>query len=348
MSLLLVQPVLILPAAADNGQTLVAKYVAASITVDGSPSESFWSTVPANTVQLAPSNQFGGKETSVSIQAANNGTWLFVFAKWSDPTENRMQMKALKGAQPGQFIANSTYYYGDLFFASWWMGSGTPDQNPFATSQPGAGGKPPAAWTATDKQNVWNWRSYYTDMGSPGYPNIKLWPAITAAENYSFGPMKGQTIVVPHSWAWDLYMNKTGNYLLDNGMFHSVSCVVQTASPYTIYARGVWSNGAWNLEMARPFIEPAANQPYTVSFQSGQAYQVSFATADGGSGEVQTTNSISPWLNLSIEAPPSQSAGIVGIVSNPLVYGLAIAAIIVAVAALVLVRRSRSKKTVKS
>ena len=339
---------MILPASAASEQALTAKYVTGNITVDGSQGESFWSTVPASTIQLAPSNQFGGKETSVSIQAANNGTWLFIFAKWTDPTQDRMQMKALKGSHPGQYITNSSYYYGDLFFANWWMGSGAPGQNPFATSQPGAGGKPPTGWTASDKQNVWNWRSYYTDQGSPGYPNIMLWPAITAAENYSFGSMKGQTIVVPHSWAWDLYMNKTGNFLLDDGMFHSVSCVVQTPNPYSIYARGVWSNGAWSLEMVRPFAEPATNQPYTVTFQSGQTYHVSFAVANGGSGEVQTTNSISPWLSLSVEAPSSQSAGIFGIVSNPLYLGLIIAGVAIVVVALVLVMRSRSKSSTKS
>ncbi|MDG6900367.1 MAG: hypothetical protein JRM80_00190 [Nitrososphaerota archaeon] len=316
---------------------MVAKYIAGSIVVDGATGEPFWAQVPQTAVQLAPSNQFGGKETSVSIQAANNGTWLFLFAKWTDPTEDRMQMKVLKGNLTGQYFTNSTYYYGDLFFANWWIGSGAPDQQPFATSQPGGGGKP-SNWGVTDKQNIWNWRSYYTDQGSPGYPNIMLWPAITTAEKYSFGSMKGQTIVVPHSWAWDLYMNKTGNYLLDNGMFHSVSCVVQTASPYVIYAKGVWSNGIWNLEIARPFAEPTSNQPYTVSLQSGQSYSLSFATADGGSGEVQTTNSISPWLSLSIEAPPQSFP------SGTLVYGLVVVAVAIVAVALVSLVRLRSRR----
>ncbi len=330
---------IVLPVFSDSGQNMVAKYVSGNIAVDGSQEESFWSQVPASTVQLAPSNQFGGKETSVSVQVANNGTWLFMFAKWTDPTEDRIQMKVLKGTQTGQYIVNSTYHYADLFFVNWWMGSGSPSQNPFATSQPGKGGQPPN-WGSSDKQNIWNWRSYFTDQGSPGYPNVVLWPKMTAPENYSFGPMKGQTIVLPHSWAWDLYMNKTGQYLMDNGMFHSVSCASVTAYPYTVYARGVWSNGAWSLEMARPFTPPAQNQPYTMSFQSGQSHYLSLATSNGGAGEVMATNSISPWTTLSIEAPTSQS-----LLYNPMVYGSIVGAVVIIAAALFYLRHAKSKKS---
>lgn len=336
VSLLLLGLGLVLPVhSATTNQTITASRVTGSDTVNGLQDESFWSQVPSQTVSLAPSNQFGGKESSVTIQAANNGTWLFLFAKWSDSSQNRLEMTAIKGNQTGQYFTNSTYYYADLFFVDWWMGSGAPDQSPFATSQPGGGGHP-TGWSASDKQNIWNWRSYFTDQGAPGYPNIELWPTMTP-ESYSFGSMKGETIVVPHSWAWDLYMNSTGNYLLDDGMFHSVSCVVQTPDPYTVWARGVWSNGVWSLEMARPFTPPSPNKDYSMSFSGGQSYYVSFAAANGGAGEVQATNSISQWLTLTIEG------GGQSFFTEPLFYGSVIAAaIIIIVVIAVLVVRSRT------
>lgn len=315
---------------------LVATYVNGNLYVDGSTpgQQAFWSQIKEQTVTLKPSNAFGGKTSSVTIKLANNGSWLSFLAKWTDATENRVQMSAVKGQQAGQYVTNSTYKYGDLLFVIFWMGNGAPTKDPYANSQESTRGKA-AGWAASETENIWNWRSYFGDQGSPQYPSLALWPSMEP-EKYSFGPNKGQLIVQPYSWAWNLHMNSTGNYIIDNGLFHSRTCV-NLGNPFTIHARGVWSSGTWTVEMASRFTQDPSVQQHTMSFETGKNYYVAFATADGESGEIMETNSISPWATMTIEAQPPPPA-----FDYTLVSVVAIVAI-VAVVALGLFLRKRSK-----
>lgn len=318
---------------------LTATNVTGTLNVNGSPDEAFWSTVTSYNISLTGSNPYGGKEDKVTVKIATNGTTLFILAKWNDPTESRKSMTRVTAqpAIPGQYLANSTYYYGDLFFVVLWMGDGTPTQTPFVTGHPGGGGKP-SNWGANDNANIWSWRAYYTDQGAPAFPHLSLWNktsgSLGALEKYNFGPNKGQNTTFPYSWAWDLHMNKTGNWLIDGyGILHSVSCTVP-GFPYAVRAMGTWNNGAWTLEIARPLTPPAENQAHSITLTQGKTYSIAFAAADGGQGETEQTNSISSWKTLALPQTTDYTllylAGGAGVV-------------VVALGAFVLYRRSHVK-----
>ena len=325
----------IAPAAQAQSSGLVAAKVTGSIKVDGILNEGFWANANSYTVALNPSNQFGGKESSVNVKLAENGTWLFIAAQWQDSSQSRMEASVLQGSSTGQYVYNSTYYYGDLFYAMFYMGSGTPGMSPYAQSSAGRGGAP-QGWSAGNAESVWNWRSYYTDQGANDFPHYIPYGSVSP-EVYSYGPNKGQVITFPHSWAWDFYANSTGNWLIDDGMLHSAGCAVQ-GNPFDVWAAATWSNGVWTLEMARAFAPSGANTNYSITLQQGETYSIAFAVANGNLGEVDATDSISGWNTLQIPAPST---------STPtLYYALAAVAVVVIVAiAVVGIRRRPQGRT---
>ena len=65
---------------------IVAIRVDGSLKLDGVADEPFWAEAPEVDVPLAASAAGGGHVSLVDIKAAHNGTWLFILAKWRDPT----------------------------------------------------------------------------------------------------------------------------------------------------------------------------------------------------------------------------------------------------------------------
>jgi cytochrome b558/566 subunit A len=101
-------------------------------------------------------------------------------------------------------------------------------------------------------------------------------------------------------------MNSTGNWIIGTGLFHGGGvCNVNPTidlEGFTVRAKGLWESNLWTLEVARPFTTVANNMPYSIQFEQGQTYPVSFAVFDGYQGEVMETNSISDWMNIELSS----------------------------------------------
>lgn len=269
------------------------------VAVDGQAEEPFWSAIPWTTLSLSPSDKFAGAVSQVDVKVAHNGSWVFVLARWRDTTQSRLTDPVIKNASGG-FVHNSTYYYGDILWVEWSMfggGSEKPNVTAFAHTRfagtPGSG-------EAGLEANVWSWRSY-EDAGGPAYPYHYFPPPV-----YTWGPKAGQPLVFPYSSAYDSYLNGSAQYFVGTGVMRVEACAAPLSDldPFVNRAMGSWADSYWTVEMARPFTSPAntSNALFDVQFAQGKSYWVSFLVADGNSGEVYSTNDVSPWVRVTLSS----------------------------------------------
>jgi len=287
------------PLVAQAATDIVALKTGEQISVNGMADEGFWSRIPATVVPLSGSNEYGGHVSSVNIKVAHNGTWLFILATWTDATEDRMGQNPITLSQ-GQYLHNETYYYEDHFISGWSMAEDSPTSagvNPFAIDTWFIDGRGPEGMIA----NSWTWGGTDTDSGGPAWPYPDSPPP-----TYRWGPHEGEPLIYPYSYARDSLMNSTGNWIIGTGLFHGGGvCNVNPAidlEGFTVRAKGLWESNVWTLEVARPFTTVANNMPYSIQFEQGQTYPVSFAVLDGYQGEVMETNSISEWMNIELSS----------------------------------------------
>lgn len=316
------------------------------VTVDGSGEEPFWSSVPWTTLSLSPSDSFAGAVNQVDVKIAHNDSWIFVLAKWRDTTQSRLTDPVVKNASGG-FIHNSTYYYGDILWAQWSLfGGGSEKPNVTAFAHTRFAGTPGSGKVGLET-NVWSWRSY-EDAGGPAYPYHYFPPPV-----YTWGPKAGQPLVFPYSSAYDSYLNGSAQYFVGTGVMRVEACAApyDDLDPFVVRAMGSWSDSYWTVELARPFTSPqnTSNAQFDVQFAQGNSYWVAFLVADGNSGEVYSTNNVSPWVRVTLSSQydaPEQMAIDSSSATLQAQY-VAYAAVAVAVAAVgvalyVYLRRGRS------
>lgn len=273
--------------------------------LDGVPNETFWGQIPAVYVPLTGTTPYGGHVPNVWVKAAHNGSYLFLTLQWPDAKESRKSDRAIRLTQStpsnltGRYHYNETYFYTDAAAVTWWMGSEKPTVKPATNDEFGPSPTRRASlfgWSTNDKAELWVWKAYILDLGNPLWPYSGLLPA----GKYYWGDKAGQTYTMPYSAALSNVFNATGTWTLGDGVLHSNTCQQPRTKPFDVRARGVWSSGMWTLELARPFVTPAENRPYTMAFEEGKTYWIVPAAFDGNKGEWEEVASISNWLSLEI------------------------------------------------
>jgi len=307
-----------------------------SIILDGNLGEDAWKEIKPFIVNLEPTHPWGGAIKSVSVQAINNGTWLFLAFQWADATESRQESPRIKRPEGG-FLYNQTHYYSDDLYIGWWMRDEQPAVKPWFNAH-FAGttmGRVPWKNDPTAKANLWIFKPYWDDDGARGWPLDYLTP-----KTFRWGPYAGQPLFRPYPTMTETLLNSTASYYIGTGVTHVGACAfpARNTFPYDVRSSGKWKEGTWTLEVARPFKPHPQNEPLgaTMRFEPGKLYWVFFGAADGQHGENEDVGAVSQWLTLSTESAPSPAM--------PAVFFVGVAVAVAVLAALVLLRLRRRKR----
>lgn len=307
------------------------------IRIDGALEEQVWNDIEPFVVNLEPTSPWGGSIKSLSVRAINNGTWLFMAFEWKDATEDRKESSRIRRPD-GAFFYNETHFYSDNMYIGWWMKDGAPTVKPWFNAHFAGTTKGRVPWQHEDPEalaSLWIYKSYYTDDEAQKWPR----PYFDALKNIGFGPFNGQELIIPYPHMITMYLNSTASYAITY-MTHVSGCAFpdQKFFSYEVRANGLWKDGVYTLEVARPFKPHPLNDllKATPRFEAGKEYWVYFGAGDGRRGENEEIGSISPWFTLTMESAPASP------LETPIIFvaaTLGIAA--VAVSAIVLKRQRK-------
>ncbi|MCS4538289.1 MAG: ethylbenzene dehydrogenase-related protein [Thaumarchaeota archaeon] len=304
LALLLGAPLSIQPA--KGAADIVALKTQNPVVVDGIPSETFWSQTQPTVLSLAGTTVYGGKVPEMWVRAAHDGKNIYILMQWPDTKESRTSGPARRlnlstpGNLIGQYHANATHYYADAGLVTWWMGAQKPTVIPATNNE--MGGSPTRraslfGWTASDKAELWAWKSSALDMGNPYWPYAGLDVGVTT---WHWGDNTGKPYTMPYSAAYQGLFNSTGYWILGDGLLHSKGCQQPGTKNFEVRARGVWNGGMWTLELSRPLVSSPENRPYTLSLESGNTYWAVFGAQDGNKGEWEEVASRSNWVSVEL------------------------------------------------
>jgi hypothetical protein len=317
------------PVGAQLTANVVAPRVTGSIDLNSPGGEAFWSQIPGAEIPLTSSNDFGGNTKSVLIKMANNGTYLLVYASWTDPTQSRDTDPIIEDEDfPGLFYANSTYSYEDRIVL-WWSLDQSPGPPPCMTDAAAGKGE---GRSLAGTGNLWHWKGARTDSMRTSYGKL----------TYGSGPDTGKIMTYAHSYADNEFINATGHFQLGYDQYPASFTIGsgENGVPYDAYlvsAHGVYNSSThtWSWVAARNLsTSPTLD---TIQFSPDKVYYFAVAVFDGGPipipssvarpagwsmyGENAETKSISSWYTMmvrSAEATTTQtnpSASLVGGVS---------------------------------
>jgi len=304
LALLLGAPLSIQPA--KGAADVVALKTQNPVVVDGIPSETFWSQTQPTVLSLTGTTVYGGKVPEMWVRAAHDGKNIYILMQWPDTKESRTSGPARRlnlstpGNLIGQYHANATHYYADAGLVTWWMGAQKPTVIPATNNE--MGGSPTRraslfGWTASDKAELWAWKSSALDMGNPYWPYAGLDVGVTT---WHWGDNTGKPYTMPYSAAYQGLFNSTGYWIFGDGLLHSKGCQQPGTKPFEIRARGVWNGGMWTLELSRPLVASPENRPYTLALEEGKTYWAVFAAQDGNKGEWEEVASRSNWVSVEL------------------------------------------------
>lgn len=312
--------------------------------LDGKLDENIWKDTKSIVVDLEPHTAWGGAIKRVSVKAANNGTWLFMAFEWEDSTESREESARVKRPEGG-FFYNETHFYSDNLFTGWWLKDGRPIVKPWFNAHFAgtAMGKVPWRFVDTSAEaNLWIFKAYWTDDDSHGWP-VSYLPGLRTLR---WGPHVGEPIYYPYPWMTQTLLNATTNYFLGTGIIHISGCAFpeKETFPFEVHGNGMWKDGVWTLEVARPFKTHPLNEPVkaTMNFESDKTYWVFFGASDGQRGENEDVGSISGWLTLYIQPPP-QPAFLIWVS-----IGVGVAAVAGIVGTLMVRRRTNARRRIET
>lgn len=296
---------------------MTAPLVQGGIDLSNPGGESFWSGITGAAIPLAPSIAYqngigyGGMVSSITVKMAMNQTHILVYATWSDPTQSRSgkgvcyvladdnitahERDCLENeSYSGLFYTNSTYAYEDrLVF--WWNLDPTPGPAP-CMEESGFGLGEGRSLGGTG--NLWHWKAGRTDSLGGQYGKLKYggYPNATNHWGGTFGvggPLVGQTITPPHSYADNEFIDTTGHYQLGwdqyptkanpgNFTIGFADDIHQVYDTFLVAAHGVYDSSAqmWKWVAARPLTTTPSL--HIVQFQPGQTYNFAVAVFDGG------------------------------------------------------------------
>lgn len=279
-----------------------------TVIVDGKLDEKLWTDIQPVVVSLEPTFPWGGAIKKVSVRAINNGTWVFMAFQWEDTTESRDESARIKRPEGG-FFYNKTHFYSDNLFIGWWMNSERPTVKPWFNAH-FAGttlGQVPWKDYPSAKAGLWAFKAYWVDDDS------RYWPQdyYEALGKFTWGPHAGEPLFKPYPHLTETFLNSTANYFIGSGVIHVSGCAFpeRDTYPYDLRGNGLWREGVWTLEVARPFKPHPLNEPLgvTMRLEADKVYWVFFGAADGHHGENEDVGSISQWLTLYVEPAPLSS-----------------------------------------
>ncbi|MCS4538291.1 MAG: ethylbenzene dehydrogenase-related protein [Thaumarchaeota archaeon] len=311
-----------------------------TVIVDGKLDEAIWQTIDPVTIDLKPTFPWGGAVSSVSVKAANNGTWIFMAFQWRDSTASLEESARVKRPEGG-FFYNATWFYSDNLFIGWWMKDYKPLGDPYFNTHYAGTTMGRVPWKKTDpsgQANLWLFKAYLGD------DDQRYWPLTsTTPRTWRWGPNSGQDLVFPYPFLAETMLNSTSNYFIGTGVTHVSGCAFpeRVTFPFDVRGNGFWKDGVWTLELARPFEPHLQNQAThaTISLESNKVYSIFFGASDGHHGENEDVGSISQWYTINIKPSPSSPS-----LPIPLLIagGIAVAIVIVGVAA-IQIRRGRHR-----
>lgn len=301
------------PVGAQLSANIVALTVTGSVNIQNPGQEAFWNQIAATQIPLTLSNDFGGATKFVTVKMANNGTHLFVFASWTDPTESRIRNNVIEDESfPALFYANSTFYYEDRI-VFWW----SLDQNPgpppcMQKSAYGHGEGESLAGTG----NLWHWKAARTDSSGTSFGKLK----------YGSGPNKGKPVIPPHSFSDNEFINTTGHYQLGWDQYPTATVPGnftigegENNIPYSTFlvaAHGTYDSSTHTYKWVAARTLTTTPALHTVQFASEKTYYFAVAVYDGGPipipstvphpagwgfyGENEETKSISSWFTMAL------------------------------------------------
>ena len=316
------------PVAAALAPNILAQTITGAVDVNNTGHEAFWNQIPGDQIPLTASGDYGGNIKSVTVKMANNGTHILVQATLTDPTSSRTKNDVIEDPNyGGLFYANASFYYEDRI-VFWWSLGQSPGPPPcMQKSVLGHGEGESLAGTG----NLWHWKAARGDSLGASYGQLK----------YNSGPLKGQVITPPHSFANNEYINTTGHYQLGWDQYPTKTApgnftigFGENNEPYNlflVYAHGVYdpATHTYTWEAARSLhTTPALNN---VQFTQGATYYFAVAAFDGGPvpipaavphpagwtqyGENEESKSISTWNTMALG--PAASAGATTTVTAP-------------------------------
>ena len=310
-----------------------------TIVLDGKLNENVWKEIEPITVDLQPTKSWGAAINSVSVRAANNGSWLFMSFQWRDITESRDEAARIKRPD-GSFFYNQTHFFSDNLYVGWWMNEGQPTVKPWFNAHFAGTTLGKVPWKNEDPKalaSLWIWKAYYTDDEAPRWPNV-YFPVLDV---FPFGRHKGEPQTIPYPHMIQMYTNITASYAITY-LSHVSGCAFPDKDffGYEVMANGHWDNGLWTVEIARPFKPHPLNEALkaTPKFEGGNSYNMFFGAGDGQRGENEDVGAISQWLTVSMESSPASI--------SPILIVLGVAPVVV-LGGWLLFRHSRAARRTK-
>ncbi|MBZ5707234.1 MAG: hypothetical protein LAN63_17950 [Acidobacteriia bacterium] len=296
------------PVGAQLSANILAPNVQGSIDLNNPGGEAFWSQLTGAQLPLTASNEFGGNVKSATVKIATNGSDIFTYVTWTDPTESRLNKPLFEDENyPGFFYANQTYNYEDRI-VFWWSLDSTPGPPPCMTdAAPGAGEGRSLAGTG----NLWHWKSARTDSQGTLWGKLK----------FGSGPDIGQLMPYTHSYLDNEFINATGHYQLGYDQYPDSFTIGSDPNhaaydTYLVSAHGAYdsSSHTWKWVASRKLVTTPSL--YVQQFAPGRLYYFAVAVFDGGPipipqgvnhpagwtmyGENGETKSISTWYTMAL------------------------------------------------
>ncbi|MCH8062729.1 MAG: hypothetical protein IH861_09510 [Chloroflexi bacterium] len=251
---------------------IVSHYVAEALPL-ADPGSPMWNQatsmdVPlSGQVTIAPKNALPSV-TSMRVRSLNNGSWVAFLLEWDDPTKDvGGSLTSFKDSAAIQFPSEE----GQPFIC---MGVGR------------------------SRVQILHWRADFQQDIESGLPNASeiypnMWVNIYPGGDdtvFSTGLSAGN----PLSAA-----DKTSPVedLLAGGFGTLTSEIHNDAVGWAN-----WSDGSWKAVIARPMTTIDVDD---AQFAGGMETSLALAAWDGGQGEINGKKSVSTWVSLRIEAPPS-------------------------------------------
>jgi hypothetical protein len=301
-----VVPSIITRSNAQAAADVVALRTQLPMSIDGIPNDAVWGQIPPTLLTLTSTTPSGGKVPQMWVRAAHDANNLYVLMQWPDSKEARSSSPAIRlatstpGNLIGQYKANATYFFEDSAAIAWWMGPNKPTVLPAVNNE--MGGSPTRrtslfGWGASDKAELWDWKSAILDLGNPYWPYAGLDAGVTT---WHWGDNAGKPYEMPYSAAVQGLWNSTGYWVFGDGLLHSKGCQQPNTKPFEVRARGVWTSGLWTLELSRPLVSSPENRAYTMPFEEGKTYWATFGAFDGNKGEWEEVSSRSGWASVEV------------------------------------------------
>ncbi len=250
------------------------------------PESEFWTTLPSIQFPVAGQNittpmLLGVPIKQLTVNSANNGTWIAFRIEWSDATRNvnTSRTEAFRDAVAIMFpILNET-------------------KPPFLGM--GEAGKP---------VNVWHWKGDWQQDIDTGfqdlehaYPNVQVdyYPFANTTQPNTIPPLTNFSVNFVAGWAANNPLSNPFKVTPVEDLIAEGFGSLTHQTHQDVIGKGVWKDGRWRVSFARPL---STSDGSDVQLRPGQTRFVAFAVWNGENSEVDGRKSISNWHTLQVES----------------------------------------------